>query len=585
MQNRNKIWLNFLIPFVSDCRTGMSRRGVAIPLVVTLIFGATGFGLMFQNTIRNQRSQDFLIEQDMKSWFAAESGYQWLMAKLGSAPSWSQRYFAPKPSDLQKIPLYADMALGLADTQIFVQELSVGEMAYLIRGNWAQRVDGTGDKNRTVISGTLRMVGPTSGPQILVASERLDLNRQTLQKIATDPQYREYLMETGNPDQLKAVAEWLMVAEVSDAFERADAAQFLPQIMSLARVARRVEQDLAMARFFLRNRPELKGLATSDSSSLMQKIAGITASVQPRDWDLFMASQMAAEVERWPIAAQIQLEPSANGFFELNGTETMPPQEFSTLLRDTMEEDPNMGVGILAQTVVRHQTSMVFDGKQVSVTEILMDGLARDAQRIDDLVKMGEKSQGLGTSTEAKSFGDPAQENAGGAEARGASPQSLPASGTQIRRVPQVRDAGPMVSWIALAFDEKNDLESGPPRFFRRNSNFERQPRLTPRPRAPLFRALQASMPASSDSDNQSVVDMMREIQLQQREEMERASQNQPDGDESSTAYPAVEDPSQQVATVPPAQPPQQAQAQKKDGWYPGKYIGKFMKGVFGGGK
>jgi len=549
-----------------------------------VIFGATGFGLMFQNTVRNQRSQDFLIEQDMKSWFAAESGYQWLMARLGSATRWDQRYFAPNASDLKKIPLYSELSLGLADTQVFVQELSVGEIAYLIRGNWAQRVDGTGDRNRTVISGTLRMVGPDSGPQVLVTSERLDLSRQTLQKIATDPKYREYLMETGNPEQLRTIAEWLMVADVSDAFERPDAAQFLPQIMSLARVARRVEQDLAMARFFIRKRPELAGLSTA-SSSLMQNVALITANVSPRDLDLFMASQMAAEVERWPVSATIQLEPSANGFFDLFETETMTPQEFAALLRDTMDENPDMGVGILAQTVVKHKTSMVVDKKQVSVTEILLDGLARDAQRLDDLAKMGEKREVLASGgTEAESTGDFAPAQISEERQAKSSPLSVPSGGTQIRRVPEIRNPGPMVSWIALAFDEKNDLESGPPRVLRRVPGSREVPR-PPRPRMAVVQALQSAPLASGSSDSVGVVNVMREIQRQQREEMERASQNQP-GEESDPSYPSqTGGPSQQVATVPPTQVPQQPQPQRREGWYPGKYIGKFMKGVFGGGK
>ncbi|MBT3784443.1 hypothetical protein HOF92_05645 [bacterium] len=61
-----------------------SQRGILIPIIALGILSALSVVVLYNSSLRSQRGLDILFEEDLRSYYISEAGFQYATGRLDS---------------------------------------------------------------------------------------------------------------------------------------------------------------------------------------------------------------------------------------------------------------------------------------------------------------------------------------------------------------------------------------------------------------------------------------------------------------------------------------------------------------------
>jgi hypothetical protein len=196
--------LKSLIPM----RLVASQRGILIPIIALGILSALSVVVLYNSSLRSQRGLDILFEEDLRSYYISEAGFQYATGRLDSIGRYDKRWYAPQTDFAQSVPYGYEERGGKGVFEYFLREVldSGGKFSHLFilaRGiYYTGKKDrfGNKEKNITLLKGELKFqpANPASDdqPQKLFVVAKVPVQRESILKYILDPRYSSFFFRS-----------------------------------------------------------------------------------------------------------------------------------------------------------------------------------------------------------------------------------------------------------------------------------------------------------------------------------------------------------------------------------------------------
>jgi hypothetical protein len=152
-------------------------KGFVIPVVVVTLFSAAGFAVLYNGVVRSQAKQDALYERDMRSFYIAESGYNWVIAKLNEGSKALEEF---KKNPAGKTEFFYNKEGGKGWYEYYTtQKKSKNQTQFniLVRGVYSPTATGR-STNITVYTATVN-VANIDGTQVIIKGDARPIDNRT----------------------------------------------------------------------------------------------------------------------------------------------------------------------------------------------------------------------------------------------------------------------------------------------------------------------------------------------------------------------------------------------------------------------
>lgn len=210
------------------------QKGILIPIVVFGLISALSIVMLYNVSLRNQVGTDQLFEQDLRSFYIAEAGFQFAVGLLGKADSYTQRFYAPNFEYKRRFSYSSDGNEDSGYFEVFFkdmvnEDMSVNSIYLLSRGVfYTGRQDrfGNRERNITLTSGSLKFgqtdlnsagtIGGT-GKNLFIMRQGV-LREADLSKNLKDSRYSAFIRSTnpGGVQLLQELEEFLRSSHLED---------------------------------------------------------------------------------------------------------------------------------------------------------------------------------------------------------------------------------------------------------------------------------------------------------------------------------------------------------------------------------
>lgn len=325
------------------------HRGFAIPAVVGAIVVSLGLVAMFQSVMSQQRSLDLVLEADLKSRLAADSGLEWLRMLSEKTRTKLQ---AERGKITSHLELYQEELRGHAFADIFATNLGEGIVSYVIRGSWESP---SGNRTRTVFEGDMRF--PPSEEQ---AGQVLNIQELSSQPASGD----------------------LSGVDIREVFENDNAEAALLAMVQKGVRDRQKLQEIQRARFLAQasNRRDLLAQLEHDpTDAILEEI--LKASTD-QAIELWLMRDFIQNLDSLPDNARLVFQPTQQGLFGLNGETRVSPQKLARLLEGKAGANPDVEFLAFMEGFKAHQPQIEERGRRNSVSSLFTDSSDRELTQI-----------------------------------------------------------------------------------------------------------------------------------------------------------------------------------------------------------
>jgi hypothetical protein len=200
-----------------------NRRAFVIPLVVFGVGMAGVFVMIYSMTVKSQRRFDLLAEQDMRSYYIAQAGFQFYLGKYKNTNRYEERWYKPHTSWSEKKDFGYEEEGGKGFFELFIEEISTDQgfshLFMIVRGVYIPQV-GKPDKNITMLRGNLRFTPkpPSDEPQTVILESPQPLSKSQLLQYIKDPRYADFFKEKNRQfsPEITRLLEFLKTGDISD---------------------------------------------------------------------------------------------------------------------------------------------------------------------------------------------------------------------------------------------------------------------------------------------------------------------------------------------------------------------------------
>lgn len=174
-----------------------NKKAFVIPLVVFAIGLAGVFVMIYNTTIQSQRRLDLLTEQDMRSYYIAQAGFQYYLGRYKNTSRYEERWYSPQSSYSERKGYGYDEEGGQGFFEFFVEEITNGaEFSHLfiiVRGVYKPQAMKS-EQNITMLRGNLRFSPrpPSEEPQTTVLEAVHPISKAQLLQYVTDARYADF---------------------------------------------------------------------------------------------------------------------------------------------------------------------------------------------------------------------------------------------------------------------------------------------------------------------------------------------------------------------------------------------------------
>lgn len=173
----------------------LSNKGFVIPLVVIALFIAAVFGAIYNQSIKSQRMLDLLFENDLRSYYIAQAGFQSYISKIQALDKYEDKWY-PDPNYSSKDNYAYTEENGKGYYFTYASEIQVAQkfqyIFLLIKGTYEDR---RGNKNITIIKANVNFDPNPPSPNNIkaktVVSNKSSLNKRNLLEFIKDSSFSD----------------------------------------------------------------------------------------------------------------------------------------------------------------------------------------------------------------------------------------------------------------------------------------------------------------------------------------------------------------------------------------------------------
>jgi|GEM_PF-2236561 hypothetical protein len=369
------------------CPEKNCRRGGVIPAVSLGLVVVLGFVLAWNFLLRSQRQQDVQVERELRSYYIAESGFQWLLGKIRTSDE--EKILHDKPSGMKDFFYTEKGGRGFFEFLVSTEPDSKGvqSLRAMIRGHY-DPPEGFRARDTSLMITWLDISGE-KGERVVSVRQKMSLDFYKIKALLKSQEFETYARKKGNiasADQLLKSFQVLISGKLEEinTQEGTKALSLLSQITSemdeIFSTARKIKTDTQLIEDRLEQLGEgnqsqvakfIEGLDPLgiDPAKSLEEAEKILSNANEREIENLLFERFLDGLKRsFTADTKIVLQPAdSDGILDLRKPRAVQIKELIGIISALKDLHPREGINTILRLLSSHQPRIIRGKKPVAL--------------------------------------------------------------------------------------------------------------------------------------------------------------------------------------------------------------------------